>query len=735
MKSKTIFVVIVALIIGIISSNIGFSQFKEQRMIQDLTHKSKVEPEISANYFDDAGLDSFILDIMDSHHIAGFASCILKNDEIVWKRNFGYANVEENRMVTDSTLFTIASVSKTITATALMQLWEEELFDLDDNINEYLPPNLQIHNPYYPDEIITFKMLLTHTSSIQDSWDILLNLNSQGDSDIPLDTFLVNYLIPGGDYYSDGNFHNEMPGANRHYCNVAFGLIGCLVEQISNIPFDQYCQDNIFNPLEMNETAWFLSQLDTNNMALPCDWAGHSYDSYGHISIPYYPAGMLRTSTDELAKFLNAYMKNIKSNTESLLDSSTIKLMLSDQIGVGWVGLCWRYHTAGRIWGHIGEWYGVRTSMWFSPEEDYGFISFSNTGFEDNSWAGFEMIVDGIYYHAAFWDKIYAYEPLINRTFLEKDVDSLLVQAKFVNRQNHDFMAHAVIRSVDGTYTDSVQIYDDGQHGDSQSGDGIWGNYFDPISIENEFILMVNTRDLQTGDYLRSPELDRITTIGPIKYVDSFDCQLRIGGFSQRFIFKIRLNNLGQEVVAKNIGARVHLLSEDSCFTMHDSYRTFSDINPGEIVDGPQFYSINVDTSCMRGKSIYDVAFSMEIESDEYVFWTDTFTIDILSDITEEEFAIPKRFALHQNYPNPFNPVTIINYQLPMTSDVKLSIYNLLGQRVVTLVSEKKHAGYHQVEWDASGFSSGIYYYRIEVADPARRTGEFQDVKKMILLR
>jgi hypothetical protein len=89
---------------------------------------------------------------------------------------------------------------------------------------------------------------------------------------------------------------------------------------------------------------------------------------------------------------------------------------------------------------------------------------------------------------------------------------------------------------------------------------------------------------------------------------------------------------------------------------------------------------------------------------------------------------IPIKFALNHNYPNPFNPTTMINYQLPMTKDVELSIYNLLGQKVVVLVSEKQQAGQYQVEWDASGFASGIYYYYL-------KAGESIQVKKMILLR
>jgi hypothetical protein len=85
-------------------------------------------------------------------------------------------------------------------------------------------------------------------------------------------------------------------------------------------------------------------------------------------------------------------------------------------------------------------------------------------------------------------------------------------------------------------------------------------------------------------------------------------------------------------------------------------------------------------------------------------------------------------FSLFQNYPNPFNPSTVISYQLPVSSHVELSIFNLLGQKVVTLVSEKQSAGIHQLNWDAKGLASGVYLYRLEA-------GEFVQVKKLILMR
>jgi PKD repeat protein len=92
------------------------------------------------------------------------------------------------------------------------------------------------------------------------------------------------------------------------------------------------------------------------------------------------------------------------------------------------------------------------------------------------------------------------------------------------------------------------------------------------------------------------------------------------------------------------------------------------------------------------------------------------------------QMNLPEQFKLWQNYPNPFNPKTIINYEFPITNSVDLTIYDMLGQKVETLVSEKQAAGHHQVEWNAENLPSGVYYYMI-------KSGDFRDVKKMILLK
>jgi hypothetical protein len=81
-----------------------------------------------------------------------------------------------------------------------------------------------------------------------------------------------------------------------------------------------------------------------------------------------------------------------------------------------------------------------------------------------------------------------------------------------------------------------------------------------------------------------------------------------------------------------------------------------------------------------------------------------------------------------QNYPNPFNPTTVISYQLPVSVDVTLKVYDLLGNDVATLVDEYRPAGNYKIEWDATGLSSGIYFYKLQA-------GSFIETMKMVLLR
>jgi hypothetical protein len=89
---------------------------------------------------------------------------------------------------------------------------------------------------------------------------------------------------------------------------------------------------------------------------------------------------------------------------------------------------------------------------------------------------------------------------------------------------------------------------------------------------------------------------------------------------------------------------------------------------------------------------------------------------------------IPTAFGLEQNYPNPFNPSTTIHYGLPNKTDAQLSVFNTLGQQVARLVNGDMEAGYHEVKFNGSGLSSGVYFYRLQA-------GSFVETRKLILVR
>jgi CubicO group peptidase (beta-lactamase class C family) len=328
-----------------------------------------------------ANLDSFIVATMGTGHIPGLSACAINNGDIIWSGNYGYADIDQNIEPKDSTLFYLASVSKTFIGVALMQLWEQGLFNLDDDINQYLP--WEVHNPYYPDSIITFRMLMSHTSAILDNMDLWYVLVSWGyDYPMPLGEYLRNYLTPNGDYYyPDINFGNYVPGTVYNYSNAGAGLAAFLVERINpdSLSFEDYCQEHIFGPLGMNNSSWFLANLDLNDIAVSYYWDGYSYVSRLQCGIPLYPAGQLRTSTDQLVRFLIAFMQHGQIGGTRILDSTTVDLMTTIQSG-GFYGLFWYWNMLGTrsVWGHEGGFFGSRTYMYYCREENTGVIVLTN---------------------------------------------------------------------------------------------------------------------------------------------------------------------------------------------------------------------------------------------------------------------------------------------------------------------------------------------------------------------
>lgn len=317
--------------------------------------------------------------------VPGLSAVIVKHGRIVCTAVAGMADIEQKRPVEPETLFVWASVSKTVTAAAVMALVDDGALTLDDDINDHLP--FPVRNPHCPDVPITTRQLLSHTSSIRedDHKGVYADHYVQGDSPIKLGAFLRDYLTPPGKLYSrKKNFKKKCPGRTYTYSNVGAGLLGYLVEVIAGEPFEQFSQERLFQPLDMTETAWRLSDLNADHIAMP--YKGNPSSSFkpaGHFGFPTYPDGLLRTSPSTLARFLNMFIQFGELGGKRILSHESIDAMRhvhfpsvdEDQ------GLIWYYVDVGSrkgILGHTGSDHGASTLMYFDPNDNVGVLMAAN---------------------------------------------------------------------------------------------------------------------------------------------------------------------------------------------------------------------------------------------------------------------------------------------------------------------------------------------------------------------
>lgn len=320
-------------------------------------------------------LDDKVKEEVRAKNITSVSYCVVKNDKILHSNGQGFADKANNRLATDSTRYLVASVSKLITAVALMQLVEQNLISLDDDINTFLP--FSVRNPNFTNEKITYRMLLTHYSSISDDPVETLDLDCYGtDCTMSLEQYLRDVLLSTGKYFSSGMFLNKKPGTVREYSNVGSALTGYLVERITKIPFDVYCKNNIFIPLSMTKTEWRLANIPVNELAIPYSKAIKNANP--HYTSPDYPNGGLRTTVLDLSKFLRAVINNGTFNGKQIVSQATMAEMKKLQFGSDIQGLSFFYDGGKKLLGHTGGEKGVTAEMFYDVTTNVGVIILAN---------------------------------------------------------------------------------------------------------------------------------------------------------------------------------------------------------------------------------------------------------------------------------------------------------------------------------------------------------------------
>jgi CubicO group peptidase (beta-lactamase class C family) len=351
-------------------------------------------------------LDAYVRGQMAAGRLPGLSVAVISPDGRTWTRGYGWANLAHGLRATPGTPFMLASVSKTIVSVAVMQAVEAGLLDLEGDVGDVA--GFAVRNPEFPDDAITLRMLLTHTSTISDNWDVLNGLYVDGDSPIALGDFLADYFTRGRRFYdAERNFLSSHPGRRYRYCNVGVSLAAYLVEAATRIPFDRWCERRIFTPLGMRDTSWHLAGLSRSEVAMPyrAVVTEDRYRAYGQYGYPDYPDGQLRTTAVSLARFLSVFVRGGELDGVRLLQQDTVREMRSSQVPdeIHGQGLVWYvlFRHGERYWGHNGGDSGVATQMFFRPTDGVGVITLANGDWRRSgaSWP-LSLIMDRLFEEA-----------------------------------------------------------------------------------------------------------------------------------------------------------------------------------------------------------------------------------------------------------------------------------------------------------------------------------------------
>lgn len=246
---------------------------------------------------------------MELDKIVGVSAAIVLNDSIIWKKGFGYADKVIKRPMTENTVVNIGSVTKTITALAIMQLHEKGVIDINSPINKYLP---EFHPKTRKEKLedITIKSLLTHTSGIQRDYWKNSDLGSGRYTDV-LDFINETYLL-----YSAGDM--------GMYSNSAYNILGHLIKKVSGIDYTDYIHNNILRPLKMNSSGFYMDSLENKTKIYD------GPDEYKEYPLRDIASGGLYTDIIDLARYAKGMLAAYNGKS-SILKENTVREMFTIQ--------------------------------------------------------------------------------------------------------------------------------------------------------------------------------------------------------------------------------------------------------------------------------------------------------------------------------------------------------------------------------------------------------------------
>lgn len=315
----------------------------------------------------------------NNDYLTGGVISVVNGDSLLFNKGYGFADRENNvPFNANSTTVQIASVTKLITTTAVLQLMEQGKISLEDPVSKYFNKDF-INNPF--EKPVLIKHLLTHTGGFDDRASFM-EVNNQSEI-IPLDIYNQKYLPPV--VWEPGLFFN--------YSNYAFNLLAYIVQTVSGQKFEDYVKENILIPLEMNNSGIGYDPELTNSLmkVYKNKYDDNEEDSIYSVLRPLKYTNIpgaddFKTTSDDMANLMLMYLNDGNFKGKQILKSSTIKNAFDvhftyDKMMPTAQGLGWRimYKNGIKLVYHDGDSPGIESSLVLFPEARIGlFTTFNN---------------------------------------------------------------------------------------------------------------------------------------------------------------------------------------------------------------------------------------------------------------------------------------------------------------------------------------------------------------------
>ena len=329
----------------------------------------------------DSSLDSEIASIMDAYQAIGVAVAVVKDNRLQYSQAFGWKDTAARERLAPTDIFRIASISKSFTATGILQLVEAGKLSLDDDVGELI--GFPVRNPAFPDSVITLEMILSHRSSINDK-------NGY---------FTLDAFNPAKNPEWAKSYNPYAPGTGYQYCNLNYNLAGAILEKYAKRRFDRYVRRHILQPLGLYG-GYDVDQLDSSRFVTLYAYDGTNgrfeaspaaYESRAealqHYQLGYSapvlsPTGGMKMSAEDLARYMIMHMNYGRAGKVRILSEASSRSMQrvrNEKSGYGMALRTLDYLIPGKqMVGHEGVAYGLYSAMYFQPREKFGIVVITN---------------------------------------------------------------------------------------------------------------------------------------------------------------------------------------------------------------------------------------------------------------------------------------------------------------------------------------------------------------------